>query len=823
MVKKQDITFYILNQHNEIVTTLDTDTTGDHVPVLSAEVEGKLNSYDILTITIPADRDGVEVIEEDFTLIFEDITGWREYVIIEVEDADADTSLRTITCELSSTELLDEVVEANVPAELTDPAYTLYEVLRGTRWEVGIVDTSIYSQSFTDEIKYKPVLEAIDSLSRNYNCEVHFTYDIQNSKIARRFVNLYKRFGRQVGKRFEVGKDVTSVTRTVDTSTIKTAIIPYSTPATDEEGNEGDRLDITNVEWVKANGDPTDKPLGQNYIVDPEALAKYGRRDGDTIRNRFIAMEMDTASTSTLISMGWVQLGRYTKPKVTYELDVIDLWALTGDDDLKHENVYLGDTVIIIDDNFANPLTVTTRVVELNRDLLDAANNKVVLGESKTYFKARETEDQIEEVSNKVDKTASDLSAQIKDITDGTNYWQVNNDMGGTPNMLAGSSANDISSSNKGSTVGGGGDLGGLSNTIYGDFSTISGGVNNKIYYSTGFIGGGDSNNLYADMGLIAAGKSNNVYGNYAGILTGENNRLSAAYTAILTGRDNNISSDFGLIIGGEGNKVTGDRSLVLSGSNNSAGGSDTLVGTGINNLTTGIRTTVLNGQNNEANALHATVLNGSNNRVSNDNASVLAGKNNTANGQSSSVLSGENNQSNAAFSSSLGRGATANYEGAVAHASGRFDGSGAAQTQKVMLSRKTTDATPTVLGIGNSDDTIQRTAGNLAVMDLEYTVLAQNENGVAKAWKLAVTVADLGSGLTLLRTPELSVLGQSVSADMWGIEFKIVQDTTYGFDVRQAVLEVTGGTETIYWTGNVLLTELVPATGIGIDDEVVL
>lgn len=794
MEQQKDITFFILNKHNKVVATLDTGTHGEDIPVLLAEVDGKVNSYDILTLQIPADKDGVEVIEEDFTIIFEDITGWREYIIVEVEDEDSTDATRTILCELSSTELLDDVVDRDIPSAITNPSQVLFEVLRGTRWEVGIVDSSIYSQSFSESSLYKPVLEVVDLMTRNYNCEVHYSYDIDDNKITRRFVNLYRQFGREVGKRFEVGKDITSVKRTVDTSTIKTAIIPYSTPVTDDDGVEGDRLDITNLEWSKENGDPANKPLGQNYIVDPVALEEYGRRDGTEIRNRFLSIEMDVDNVNTLISMGWVQLGRYTKPKMTYEMNVIDLWSLSGDEDLKHENVYLGDSVTIIDDNFAKPLTVITRVVELTRDLLDPTNNKVVLGESKTYFRTMETEDMVEALAKKVDNNSSDLATRIRDISDGTNFWQVNNSMGGTPNMLAGSRANDITENYKGSTIGGGGDLGGEPNVAYADFATIAGGLANGVYGSYGSLLGGYENSIFADFGVIGGGETNVVSDDYGLIGAGKNN-LSAAYQAT--------------IVNGEDNSAVNENALVVNGKNNNANS---------------IRSTVVNGQNNQANAPQTTVLNGQNNRANSANASVLTGRNNSANGMSSAVVSGEDNQSNGAYSTALGKGASANYEGAIAHASGRFGGnSGSAQTQKVILNRTTNTPTPVTLGIAGTDRTFERIVGNMGVQDLECTVIAQSETGVAKAWKLAVTIADLGSGWKLLRTPVIDELGQSVSANNWELDFKLVADEVAGFEFVQAVIEITGSTETVYWVGNVNITEVIPATGIGLDDEVVL
>src|SRR5699024_12279180 len=111
-----------------------------------------------------------------------------------------------------------------------------------------------------------------------------FSYEVGDKDVTIRKVNLYVKQGRNLGKRFEIGKDVESISRTVDTSGIKTAIIPYTPIITEEESEfEGERITLQDVEWSVANGDPVDKPLGQAYLEHPDAKRAYGRLDADEI------------------------------------------------------------------------------------------------------------------------------------------------------------------------------------------------------------------------------------------------------------------------------------------------------------------------------------------------------------------------------------------------------------------------------------------------------------------------------------------------------------------------------------------------------------
>lgn len=428
MEHPRGFTFFIQNKDVETIYTLNTDANGEHVPVIEATVESKLSSYDELALTVPADAEDIEKVEEDYTVIFEDVEGWREYIITEMTDEDDDTAARYVYAELSSIELRDEILTEELSVNSRNPETNLREILAGTRWEVGNVDSSIYTQAFNDSLQYKSVLEAIDLLSSAYSCEVRFSYEVSGNRISRRYVNLYNQFGRDLGKRFEIGKDVESVSRTVDTRNIRTAIIPYTSPQQEDEGADEERLTIEGIEWSTNNGDPVDKPLGQKYLVDPDALAEYGRIDENgTLRNRYTAIEMDTDSVETLINMAWVQLGRYTKPTVTYELNVLDLWALSGDENLEHERVALGDRAIIIDDNFSKPLEVESRVVELTRDLLNPENNLVVLGESRSYFRARETEDQVEELRNRITEVSNNVR-EVQREAGGSDIYRGSNE-----------------------------------------------------------------------------------------------------------------------------------------------------------------------------------------------------------------------------------------------------------------------------------------------------------------------------------------------------------------------------------------------------------
>src|SRR5690606_8463150 len=93
-------------------------------------------------------------------------------------------------------------------------------------------------------------------------------------------------------------------------------------------------------EWRKENGDPVDKPLGQDWVGTEEALQQFGRPDGMgglVHRERVIEFE-DEEDPVRLLERTWEAYKQMSVPVVSYELDVINLETVKG---YEHEMVRL--------------------------------------------------------------------------------------------------------------------------------------------------------------------------------------------------------------------------------------------------------------------------------------------------------------------------------------------------------------------------------------------------------------------------------------------------------------------------------------------------
>jgi len=332
-----------------------------------------LNGENTFSFSYPANQSEAEHIAEGNLVAFKDLDSyWQVFEIKKIVDLHSDGLTRTAYCEHIFYELLDDIVTDKRPSGTAHAA--LEAMLEGTRWEVGIVDDLGVART---NAYYESALSAVQKVANAWKGELRWRCVVEGGVIIR-VVDLLAMRGTDTGKQFAYAKDILNIKREVDISGLTTALYGRGKGVETESGGYGRRLTFADVEWSVENGDPVDKPLGQEWVGDPEALERWGRPGSTGKRHRFdVFVDEDEEDPEALLQKTWEQLQQRKIPRVTYELDVISLEQLTG---YKHEQVRLGDLVRVIDREFNPPLVVSARVIEIERDLLAPENTKVVLG-----------------------------------------------------------------------------------------------------------------------------------------------------------------------------------------------------------------------------------------------------------------------------------------------------------------------------------------------------------------------------------------------------------------------------------------------------------
>lgn len=250
----------------------------------------------------------------------------------------------------------------------------LQTALEGTRWQVG---QTYDSGTFSTNFYYVSTLEAIQKIVELCGLEVTFeiTLNPKTHQIEHRLVNLYAQQGQRTGKRFEYGSNLLTVEREESAENLITALIGrgkgeavYHEDNTAEETPDGygRRINFADVVWSKENGNPADKPAGQEYVEDVDATAKYGFDDGKPR----IGIEIfeDITDPAELLQATWSALQTLKRPQASFRASVMDVGDLG-----------LGDTVAIVRHDIK--IEYFTRVYKVTHNLLDERQNTIELGD----------------------------------------------------------------------------------------------------------------------------------------------------------------------------------------------------------------------------------------------------------------------------------------------------------------------------------------------------------------------------------------------------------------------------------------------------------
>ena len=403
-----------------VIATIDTDKFSDHdSKAETAIVSRKVNNISTIEITIPTNCEASKLITNTSDLVLFDSKGnIQEFHITDIDDMDEYSVNRTIYAEQSFGELINNIVTGDtLMPTTTNPSDYLAYILSFTRWSVGTVDTSIYNAKWEEDLTGLTCLEAFQKLVDKYNCEFEIRYTIDGkNKITGRYVDLKKKIGNNYGKRFEDRKDIIGLKRNLDLDSVKTAIYPrIKIDTQDENGNSVTTyIDISSVAWSVSKGDPVDKPLGQTILVNPEAdeiYKRYNTKNGKLMEKIMYAeWTGDTASDAEdLCRQAWSILKANGVLTPTIEVTASDLYRMSGNNsDYYHEQVDLGDTCIIIDKNFEPELRITTRVMEIEEDILNPVNNTYVFGNYRKTLATsniesqKSIEDQLTQLQDKI-------------------------------------------------------------------------------------------------------------------------------------------------------------------------------------------------------------------------------------------------------------------------------------------------------------------------------------------------------------------------------------------------------------------------------------
>lgn len=329
-------------------------------------------------------------------IIFLDLDGeWNEFIIQDVDVIHNEDGITYhVYCEDSTVELVNVSYPARTYENCT-PRAALSKTIGATRFMEGVVDEG---DKLTFSLNETNAKDALLSIADAYNMEVQLKVDVYDeNKVAGRYINLVKNVGNFNGKRFVYKKDLISVKKRIDKSQLATRLTPHGA-FVKKEGVAGDGLDRVDINGL----------YGSYYIEDENARLKYGLGPERKHIDASIIYD-DVYNPMELVIRARRELEKRAKPKITYELDVIDLYKINF---MAHEKVGIGD-VVIVNDLEINEV-IKTRVIKIEDDPINFKTDaKITLGDVEHNW---ENNRLVEKHSPS--KTNSKTNAEIKNINE---------------------------------------------------------------------------------------------------------------------------------------------------------------------------------------------------------------------------------------------------------------------------------------------------------------------------------------------------------------------------------------------------------------------
>ena len=364
----------LLERTEKVICTIDNDAR----PIRHDYYDEFLNGEFTLEFTIPADVEYTDQIKEGHYVAFKDIDGkFQMFEIMEVVDRKDGSFEKEVFCENVIIELNDEPIKDIRPTNTT-AEFALGQVLTGTRWQVGTVASlGNKSTNFYDT----DVISALSRILAVWGGEYRTRIEIAGKQVTGRFIDIFHQRGNNTGKRITNNKDIITLERTVDTTRLKTALIGRGKGEELESGGFGRRITFADIND------------GLDYVEDTTATNLWGRINPDNSKRPLFGYFEDRQEEdpAMLLEKTLEALERVKTPLVSYKINFFDFESFG----LNHEKVRLGDTVVVIDDDFTPSLELTARVIRIKRSLTDPAKGMMVLG---NFLPALEDDDRISEV-----------------------------------------------------------------------------------------------------------------------------------------------------------------------------------------------------------------------------------------------------------------------------------------------------------------------------------------------------------------------------------------------------------------------------------------
>lgn len=380
---------HLLNFKGEIIDFISKKDGSLLEAVHDRQQKDKKETFDFTILSSRAEK-----FRERNRVITKDSNGqYREFIITGIsDDMDGLTEIQTNASYLEDIGTAKPFLPGKFENMTTSQA--LSETLRDTGWEVA-PDTEYNGLKTTTWTEHKAPYDVALQLETTYDMELDFYIELGSNKVEHRYVVLRKPKRLFKGKEIVFGKDLTGLSREIDFSEIKTALMVIG-----PEDNDG------NATEVIVTDDQAQQQFGlpQRYIWD---VYKPESQNSDITESR-------------LRALGENELDKIKTASITYEISSLDIGYLH-----QHESASIGDTIRVKDEDFNPPLYLEAEVIGEEYDLLEKESvylfGKVIRYNEEDltqFFRQR-----LQEIREKLNDDITNLNTQLQETAEYTEKY----------------------------------------------------------------------------------------------------------------------------------------------------------------------------------------------------------------------------------------------------------------------------------------------------------------------------------------------------------------------------------------------------------------
>ncbi|HAR3689996.1 TPA: hypothetical protein I1D81_002573 [Staphylococcus aureus] len=376
---------HVLDFNDKIIDFLSTD---DPSLVRAIHKRNVNDNSEMLELLISSER-AEKFLERHRVIIRDSNKQWREFIINWVQDTmDGYTEIECIASYLADITTAKPYAPGKFEKKTTSEA--LKDVLSDTGWEVS-EQTEYDGLRTTSWTSYQTRYEVLKQLCTTYKMVLDFYIELSSNTVKGRYVVLKKKNSLFKGKEIEYGKDLVGLTRKIDMSEIKTALI-----AVGPENDKGKRLELV--------------------VTDDEAQSQFN------LPMRYIwgiyepQSDDQNMNETRLSSLAKTELNKRKSAVMSYEITSTDLEVT-----YPHEIISIGDTVRVKHRDFNPPLYVEAEVIAEEYNII-SENSTYTFGQPKEFKESELREEfnkRLNLIHQKLNDNISNINTIVKDVVDG--------------------------------------------------------------------------------------------------------------------------------------------------------------------------------------------------------------------------------------------------------------------------------------------------------------------------------------------------------------------------------------------------------------------